>query len=90
MTTFLSVLGFALLPAIGIIIGSLLEESIHTPKWLVGASLHATARIAIALVNIDVMPRLVDFDCCLRWRLRSPCAVVEFAVIGAGVFQCHA
>ncbi|MFY0610799.1 MAG: hypothetical protein JXQ99_04670 [Hyphomicrobiaceae bacterium] len=59
MTTFLSVLGFALLPAIGIIIGSILAESIHTPKWLVGASLHATAGIAIALVSIDVMPRLL-------------------------------
>ena len=59
MLTFLNALGFALLPAIGIIIGSLLAESIRTPKWLIGASLHATAGIAIALVSIDVMPRLL-------------------------------
>lgn len=59
MLIFLNVLGFALLPAIGIIVGSLLAESIRTPKWLIGASLHATAGIAIALVSIDVMPRLL-------------------------------
>lgn len=59
MITFLNALGFALFPAIGIIIGSLLAESIQTPKWLIGASLHATAGIAIALVSIDVMPRLL-------------------------------
>jgi ZIP family zinc transporter len=59
MISFLNALGFALLPAIGIIIGSLLAESIQTPKWLIGASLHATAGIAIALVSIDVMPRLL-------------------------------
>ncbi len=53
------VLAFATLPAIGIIIGSLLAESIRTPKWLIGASLHATAGIAIALVSIDLMPRML-------------------------------
>lgn len=59
MLILLDALGFALLPAAGIIVGSLLAESIRTPKWLVGASLHATAGIAIALVSIDVMPRLL-------------------------------
>ena len=53
------VLFFAALPAIGIVIGSLLAEGVRTPKWLVGASLHATAGIAIALVSINVMPRLL-------------------------------
>ncbi len=50
---------FAILPAIGIIVGSLLAESIRTPKWLIGASLHATAGIAIALVSVNIMPRLL-------------------------------
>ena len=59
MITLFNALGFALLPAIGIIVGSLLAESMRTPKWLIGASLHATAGIAIALVSIDVMPRLL-------------------------------
>ena len=52
-------LGFALLPPLGVIVGSLLAESVRTPKWVVGASLHATAGIAIALVSIDIMPRLL-------------------------------
>ncbi|MFY0610874.1 MAG: hypothetical protein JXQ99_05065 [Hyphomicrobiaceae bacterium] len=59
MPAFGTALGFALLPAAGIIVGCLLAESIRTPKWLIGASLHATAGIAIALVSIDVMPRLL-------------------------------
>ena len=53
------VVGFSLLPALGILVGSLLAETIRTPSWAVGAALHATAGIAIALVSIDVMPRLV-------------------------------
>ncbi len=59
MAGMFDVLIFATLPAIGIMIGSLLAESIRTPKWLIGASLHATAGIAIALVSIDVMPRVL-------------------------------
>ncbi len=54
------VLAFATLPAIGIIIGSILAESMRTPKWLIGASLHATAGISIALVSINIMPRLLE------------------------------
>ncbi len=59
MLEFSKALGFAVLPAIGILVGCLLAESVRSPKWLVGASLHATAGIAIALVSIDVMPRLL-------------------------------
>ncbi len=62
MLAILEVLAFALLPAAGIIIGCLLAESILTPKWLIGASLHATAGITIALVSIDVMPRLLSMS----------------------------
>src|SRR5690606_12671199 len=29
------------------------------PRWLVGAALHAAAGIAIALVSIDLMPRIL-------------------------------
>ena len=55
----IELIGFALLPPLGVLIGSLLAESIRTPKWAVGASLHATAGVAIALVSIDLMPRLL-------------------------------
>lgn len=60
MPEFFTVLAFALLPAGGIIAGSLLAESLRSPKWLIGASLHATAGIAIALVSIDLMPRILE------------------------------
>lgn len=59
MPHMLQVLLFACLPAFGIIIGSLLAETIRTPKWLLGASLHTTAGIAIALVSVNIMPRLL-------------------------------
>ena len=60
MWDFVIVLALAVLPAAGNTIGSLLAESMHTPKWLVGAALHAAAGIAIALVSIDLMPRILE------------------------------
>jgi ZIP family zinc transporter len=59
MPEFATVLSFALLPAAGNIAGGLLAESMRTPRWVVGASLHAAAGIAIALVSIDLMPRIL-------------------------------
>ena len=57
---FLTVLGAALLPAIGNFAGALLAESVRTPKWVIGVSLHAAAGIAIAVVSIELMPRVLD------------------------------
>jgi zinc transporter, ZIP family len=54
------VLLVALLPAIGNIAGALLAESLRTPRWLIGASLHAAAGIAIAVVSIELMPRILQ------------------------------
>lgn len=59
MNNFAIVLACALLPAGGTFIGSLLAENIRTPKWIVGAALHAAAGIAIAVVSIDLMPRIL-------------------------------
>lgn len=60
MWDFVIVLALAVLPAAGKTLGSLLAEGVHTPKWLVGAALHAAAGIAIALVSIDLMPRILE------------------------------
>lgn len=60
MSPFMSVLVIALLPAGGNIIGSLLAESMRTPGWLIGAALHGAAGIAIALVSVDLMPRILN------------------------------
>lgn len=59
MQRLLSVLGISLLPVAGVVAGCLLAETVKTPKWLIGASLHATAGVAIALVSIDLMPRIL-------------------------------
>lgn len=53
-------IAIALLPAIGTIIGGLIAESTKAPKWVVGAALHAAAGIAIAVVSVDLMPRIMD------------------------------
>lgn len=60
MWDFIIVLTLALLPAAGNTIGNVLAEGMHTPKWLVGAALHAAAGITIALVSIDLMPRILE------------------------------
>lgn len=59
MFELLTVLAFALLPVIGNVAGSLLAESVRTPKWVIGASLHAAAGIAIGVVSFQLMPRVI-------------------------------
>lgn len=54
-----AVIAFALLPVVGNLVGIVLAESIRTPKWLVGASLHAAAGIAIGVVSVQLMPRII-------------------------------
>jgi len=54
-----TVLAVAVLPAAGNISGSLLAESLRTPPWIIGAALHGAAGIAIAVVGIDLMPRIL-------------------------------
>lgn len=56
---FLLVLGYALLPAIGNLLGAALAESLRTPRWVIGAALHGAAGIAIALASVDLMPRIL-------------------------------
>ena len=54
-----SVLALALLPPAGSLVGSFLAENLRTPKWIVGAGLHAAAGVAIAVVSIELMPRIL-------------------------------
>jgi len=60
LADFLLVLTYALLPAIGNLIGAALAESLHSPRWVIGAALHGAAGIAIALAAVDLMPRILD------------------------------
>jgi ZIP family zinc transporter len=59
MPDFTTILLLALLPIGGNLVGTLLAESVRTPRWIVGAALHAAAGIAIAVVSIDLMPRIL-------------------------------
>ena len=59
MVEFGTVLALALLPPAGSLIGSLLAENVRTPRWIVGAALHAAAGIAIAVISIELMPRIL-------------------------------
>jgi zinc transporter, ZIP family len=60
MSDFVFVLTLALLPVGGNLVGTLLAESVRTPRWIVGAALHAAAGIAVAVVSIDLMPRILS------------------------------
>lgn len=60
MSAYLSVLALALLPVLGNFIGTAVAELSRTPKWVIGAALHAAAGIAVALVSVDLMPRLLQ------------------------------
>ena len=60
MSQFITVLLVALLPVAGSATGAFLAELWRTPKWLVGASLHAAVGVAIGLVAIEFMPRALD------------------------------
>lgn len=54
------ILLYALLPAAGNIAGALLAEGVKPPRWVIGASLHGAAGIAIALISIELTPRILE------------------------------
>ncbi|TFY97465.1 ZIP family metal transporter [Ramlibacter rhizophilus] len=59
--------GLALLPAVGMVIGSILAEFWRLPPAALGAVLHGAAGVAVAVVSIEMMPRILD-DIAL-WQL---------------------
>ena len=60
MFEFLTILALALLPVGGNLFGALISELSRTPKWVIGAALHAAAGVAVALVSVDLVPRIID------------------------------
>lgn len=60
MSQFTTVLLVALLPAAGGIAGAIIAEIWRTPRWVVGAALHAAVGVAIGLVSVELMPRALD------------------------------
>jgi ZIP family zinc transporter len=57
---YLSVLALSLLPLLGNFLGTAVAELSRTPRWVIGAALHAAAGVAVALVGIDLMPRALE------------------------------
>lgn len=60
MSQFLTVVLVALLPVAGSVVGAILAELWRTPKWVVGAALHAAVGVAMGLVSVELMPRALD------------------------------
>ncbi|GMM92266.1 ZIP family metal transporter [Qipengyuania sp. MTN3-11] len=56
-SSLLPVLGLALLPSLGNLLGVALAEWRKPPEWLVGGALHAAAGIATAVAAIELIPR---------------------------------
>lgn len=60
MSDFFVLLCYALLPGLGNFTGGMLAESIRPPRWIIGAALHGAAGVAIALISIELMPRILE------------------------------
>ena len=60
LAAFAQIMVYACLPAAGSLIGAMLAELARPPRWVIGAALHGAAGIAIALIAIDLMPRVLD------------------------------
>lgn len=56
----LHVILYAMLPVIGHLCGAVLALSTHPARWIAGAALHGSAGIAIALVSMDLVPRISE------------------------------
>ncbi|KZD11977.1 ZIP family metal transporter [Oceanibaculum pacificum] len=60
VTEFLLVLGIAVLPGVGSLIGTSIAEFSFAPQWIVGVAMHAAAGVAIALISVELMPRILQ------------------------------
>ncbi len=59
LAAFTQIMAYACLPAAGSLIGAILAEFARPPRWVIGAALHGAAGIAVALIIVDLMPRVL-------------------------------
>lgn len=57
---FLTVLGFALLPALGNLAGGVLAELVRISERLLSLALHLAAGIVLAVIGIELMPEALE------------------------------
>lgn len=58
-TGFLTLVGYAMLPIVGMLAGALAAERWRMSPHARGAMLHATAGVAAAVVSVEMMPRIL-------------------------------
>jgi ZIP family zinc transporter len=56
----LTLIGLALLPAAGMLCGALAAERWRLSHHAIGAVLHAAAGVAVAVVSVELMPRILE------------------------------
>ena len=56
----ISLVGLALLPASGMLIGAVAAELWRLSHHALGAVLHAAAGVALAVVSVELMPRILE------------------------------
>lgn len=56
----LTLIGIGLLPAAGMLCGSLAAERWTVPRRAIGGLLHAAAGVAAAVVSVELMPRILE------------------------------
>jgi ZIP family zinc transporter len=60
MREIFTLIGLALLPAAGMVCGALAAEQWRLSHHAVGAVLHAAAGVAVAVVSVELMPRILE------------------------------
>lgn len=60
MSDFLTVLGFAALPAVANLLGGVLAEAFRVSARALSLALHLAAGIVLAVVGLELMPRALD------------------------------
>lgn len=74
---FLKVLALAALPALGNFAGGLLTDAFDVTKRMLGLSLHAAAGVVLAVVSVELMPKVLRAD---------PPWLVVLAFVAGGAF----
>ena len=77
---FLSLAGLALLPAGGMLCGALAAEAWQLSSRAMGAVLHAAAGVAVAVVSVELMPRILQDI--LPWQLLAGFLLGAAASVG--------
>lgn len=80
MTDLMTVLGLAMLPALGNFSGAMAAEAMHASPRNLNRALHAAAAIVIAIVSVELMPRALEATS--AWVIALAFALGGLAYVG--------